>query len=260
MLCEKQYFSAQNFFDSSSYAYSSSLILVPTSIDEFASSSVLTGTGEEANGLRLIRLLIDGGTVALRRVFNRYHPAGEFEAFLDCNRSTLLRQWKRSRALSSAQLKKLFPPDGSTPDCKTFDLSLLFFLVRTTCSLHPPSNGWDTMPSPDDFSLEANIVRLKCLRNELLHMDSTCVSDRHFLTQCMEMSAVLIALGLKQAEVDRLKEEPWGGDVRYREAFFELRESNKEVQTELEKLGKRVDNLQDTVQSLNQRPSTMQGK
>lgn len=239
------------------------MILGPTSTDVFATSSVQARADETGNVSRLIRLLMVGGTEALRGVFDRFYPAGELKAFLNSNRPTLLALMKR-RTLSPVQWKKLFPP-LSTPDSSTFDISLLVLLLRNICGLRCPPNGWNTMPSPDDITLEADIARIKHMRNLLLHMVPMDVSYRDFDTQWKKMIAVLERLGLKQAEIDRLTVEPWGGDESYREAFLDWYKCEMEIKTQLREISNTLQDMVtgtvlDSVPDPNQRISTIQGR
>ena len=72
------------------------------------------------------------------------------------------------------------------------------------------------MPADDDVSLEANIVRIKFFRNELCYSVSTGVAKDEFEDKWNIVSSALVALGLDQTEVDRLKTEPVGHDTESR--------------------------------------------
>ena len=103
-----------------------------------ASPSPLASSVEKTNGAKLSRLLIDGGTMVLRTIFNRYHPPTNLLANLNTNYHTLNNLLKR-RVLHKPQWDLLFPPGGAIPDSNTFDITLVI----------PPSNQhlW-TLPSP----------------------------------------------------------------------------------------------------------------
>ena len=175
-----------------------------------AAPSPLASSVEKTNGAKLSRLLIDGGTTVLRNVFDSYHPPANLAADLNANLPTLSTLLKK-RVLRAAQWDKLFPPGGATPDSKTFDITLLFLLLTNICGLSPPLSGWHTKPLPSDTSFEANLARIKFFRNELYgHLSSTGVDTPSFNALWKEISAVLVALGLNQAEVDRLKAERCG--------------------------------------------------
>ena len=56
------------------------------------------------------------------------------------------------------------------------------------------------MPAETDHSREAEIVRIKCLRNSLCHSISTSVPNSEFEDKWNTISHSLVALGLYQLE------------------------------------------------------------
>ena len=181
-----------------------------------AAPSPLAGSVEKTNGAKLNILLIDGGTTVVRKIFNRLYPPSNLLASLKSNYHTLNSLLKIG-VLIKRQWDILFPPDGAAPDSKTFDFHLLFLLLTNICGLSPPPSGWHTTPAPSDTSLEANLVRVKYFRNTFYgHVSTTGVDTPTFTSLWQEISAVLVALGLDQADIDSLKAERWGeGDYRH---------------------------------------------
>ncbi|XP_048578793.1 uncharacterized protein LOC116614441 isoform X2 [Nematostella vectensis] len=163
------------------------------------------------NFSRLLRLLIDGGTEAFRIVFSRLHPS--LSASLSLHQITLYGLWRpprgKKKILTDKQWYKLYPPTGS-PNIQDFDITLLFVLLRNICpSLKPPPKGWDILPSIADNSLEANLVRIRCLRNELYgHIKAAALKDVEFEDYWKRISLPLIALGISADEIDDLKTRP----------------------------------------------------
>ena len=130
-------------------------------------SSILSASEEKTNGTRLARLLIDGGTHTLRKFFHTIHPFATLQVVLNNNIARL--QVLKSRGkLFDSQWKQLFPSSGDPPDTETFDITLLHLLLREICNLKTPLTGWRDLPADSDFSPEANIVRIKCFRNEVV--------------------------------------------------------------------------------------------
>ena len=173
-------------------------------------ASPLASSVEKTNGAKLSRLLIDGGTTVLRNEFDKHHPPANLAADLKASYS-ILNNLLRRRVLNTHQWNKLFPPGGTPPDSNTFDIALLFLLLTNICGLSPPPSGWHIKPSLRDTSLEANLARIKFFRNDLhVNMATTSVDTPTFNTLWMEISAALVALGLSQAEIDRLKAERFG--------------------------------------------------
>ena len=134
-----------------------------------ASPSLLAASTGTKNGVKLRRLLVDGGTAVLRKVFDGIHLSSKLAASLHVNNSTLDDLFARG-VLNEQQRNRLFPPDGSKPDSKTFDITLLFLLLTEICGSSPPARtGWNHKPQAKNKSLTANPVRIKLFRNKLLH-------------------------------------------------------------------------------------------
>ena len=197
-----------------------------------AAPSPLASSVEKTNGALLSRLLIDGGTTVLRIVFDSYHPPANLAASLNANYLTLNNLLRR-RVLRKAQWDQLFPPGGAAPDSKTFDITLLFLLLINICGLTPPPSGWHTKPPPSDTSLEANLARIKFFRNELYgHATTTGFDTPTFNALWQEISAPLVALGLNQVEIDRLKAEVCGEDD-YRNVLLDWADSEEDIKSQL---------------------------
>lgn len=179
-----------------------------------AAPSPLTSSVEKTNHIMLIRLVIDGGTTVLRKIFDRFHPPSNLLANLNANYHILSNLFRR-RVFLKPQWGLLFPPGGATPDSKTFDITLLFFLLTNICRLCCPLSGWHSKPRSSDTSLEANIVRVKLFRDMVVHGHMTTITPigvdtATFNALWQEISAVLVAFGLDQAEIDRFEAERWG--------------------------------------------------
>ena len=196
--------------------------------------SPLASSVEKANGAKLSRLLIDGGTTILRKIFDHYHPRTNLAADLNAKLS-ILSSLKHRRILNGHQWDKLFPPSGAAPDSNTFDITLLFLLLTRICGLSPPLLGWHMMPPSSDTSLEANLARIKAYRNELYgHVTRTGIQTAMFNSKWKEISSVLVSLGLSQSEVDRLKAEPCVED--YVSAVTLWTKNDGEIKSQLKEL------------------------
>ena len=197
-----------------------------------ATPSPLASSVEKTNGAKLSRLLIDGGTTVLRSIFNGYHPPASLSAALNANYLSLKKLLRR-KILHKPQWDLLIPPSGAPPDSQTFDITLLFLLLTNICGLSPPHSGWHTKPIPSDDSLEANLACIKFYRNELCgHVTTTGIADPTFSTLWQEISAVLVALGLRQAEIDRLKAERCG-EQEFLDALLEWADSEEDIKSQL---------------------------
>ena len=200
-----------------------------------AAPSPLASSVEKTNGAKLSRLLIDGGTTVLRKIFDGHHPPANLITDLNAN-YPILNNLLRRRVLNGHQWDKLFPPCGVAPDSNTFDITLLFLLLTNICGLTPPPSGWHTKPPPSDTSHEANLARVKRYRNVLYgHVTTTGVDTPTFSALWTEISGVLVSLGLDQAEVDRLKAKK-GGEQDYIDVLIEWADSEKDIKSQLKNI------------------------
>jgi hypothetical protein len=173
-------------------------------------ASILGSSDEKTNGFKLTRLIVDGGTEALRNAFRKSHP-GNLQVVLSCNQPILSRLRSRPKIINDDQWEKLYPPASNPPNINDFDTTLLSVLLRNVCGLSPPCLGWDKIPNVSDHSIEADIVRIKLYRNERFgHIPNTSVSTADFKLFWAEISSPLVRLGIDQNEIDRLENEQCG--------------------------------------------------
>ena len=200
-----------------------------------AAPSPLASSVEKTNGAKLSRLLIDGGTTVLRKIFDGHHPPANLITDLNANHP-ILNNLLRRRVLNGHQWDKLFPPGGVPPDSNTFDITLLFLLLTKICGLTPPPSGWHTKPPSSDTSHEANLARVKFYRNVLYgHVTTTGVDTLTFSALWTEISGVLVSLGLDQAEVDSLKAEK-GGEQDCIDVLIEWADSEEVIKSQLKNI------------------------
>ena len=222
-----------------------------------ATSGPLASSEDKTNGAKLSRLLIDGGTTALRSVFDTHHPPAKLAADLNSCYS-ILNNLLRRRILNTQQWDKLFPGGGVAPDSNTFDITLLFLLLTNICGLTPPHTGWHHKPPPSDTSHEANLARIKFFRNQLYgHVTTTGVDAPTCNALWKEISAVLVSLGLSQGEIDRLKAEQCG-EQDYLDALREWAESEGNLKSQLHDMRQLQNKVQQTVEDIQIQQSTIQ--
>ena len=182
-------------------------------------ASILGSPDEKSNGFKLMRLIVDGGTEALRNAFRKSHP-GNLQVVLSCtcspttscNQHILSRLRSRPKRINDDQWEKLYPPTSNPPNINDFDITLLSVLLRNVCGLWlPHDKRWDKSPNVSDHSIEADIVRIKLYRNERFgHIPNTSVSTADFKLFWAEISLPLVRLGIHQSEIDRLENEQCG--------------------------------------------------
>ena len=212
-----------------------------------ACSNVLEASEEKSNGTKISRLLIDGGTYVSRIYFDSFHPPGTLPQILSREKGKLKKGKKRG-LIGDGQWKKLFPSAGS-PTSETFDMTLLHFLIREIY-LDPTDAGskWNTMPEESDRTALANLIRIRCFRNEISHRCSTSIPNDAFKDKWKDISSALVALGLDQTEIDRLSKEPIYPDTHER-----VKEANErwklaqELNARLEVVERDVQQLKETL-------------
>ena len=223
-----------------------------------ACPSVLEASKEKSNGTKILRLLIDGGTYVSRKYFDSFHPPGTLPQIISREKKKLEKA-KRKRLIRDDQWKKLFPSDGS-PNLEEFDITLWHFLIREIYLADEiDGSTWNTMPKESDQSPLANLIRIRCFRNEINHSGSTAIPNDVFEDMWAIISSALVALGLDKTELDRLKNEPI--DHRTIERVKEDNERWKlaqELNGRLENVEKRLENVEGDAQQLKERFSTIQ--
>ena len=166
---------------------------------------VLSPASEKDNFHRLTRLLISGGTQLLREIFDIRCPPTVLPGIL--NNPATKNQLKAAK-LSKPQWDCLYPSPGTYGKSEDFDVTLLFRLLRTICSLTPPTKGWDALPASTDHSLEADLARIKYYRNSVYgHVNQNMdLKDDDFLWLWQEISQALVRTAGK---ISSKKETEW---------------------------------------------------
>ena len=214
---------------------------------------VLRSTAGKANFQRMTRLLISGGTSLLREVFDAKHPPS--------NLPTILSNPATKKLLKGAKLTKpqwdcLYPSPGVYGKSADFDVTLLFRLLRTICSLTPPPTGWDALPTSTDHSLPADLARVKYYRNSIYgHVNQGMeIKDVEFPSFWQEISEALvrisgqISLSKKvawQGAIDNLLNDPLTvEDERNVQELERWYKSDMEVKKSVEEVSERMNHLE----------------
>ena len=200
----------------------------------------IASTKGTTNYARLCRLLVDVGTQALRDTFDRIHPqAGLHEVLKRPPVHPTLRCLRKKRILNPAQWGKLYPTIPSSLSSANFDITLLVLLLKNTCGLRPPTSGWNSLPPAEDTSIEANIARVLCYRNEVYsHGNQAFVDDQTFSSYWVEISNALVELGGEKSNygaiINQLKTEDMDPDIEehYQELLKEWKKEDNSI-TEL---------------------------
>ena len=181
---------------------------IPLSSSDSGSGSVFDTSEEKTNGTRLARLLIDGGTHVLRKFLDSVYPEPTLLANELKKNRTKFQTLKSKGVIFKEQWEMLFPTSG-LPDSKEFDITLLHLLIRELCCLKAPRTGWHKIPADDDQSMEANIARIKCFRNELFHSKSTSIPNNEFEDKwnIIVSSLEAIKIGVYRKKIQALKND-----------------------------------------------------
>ena len=203
-------------------------------------ASVLDNSEEKTNGFKLMRLIVDGGTEALRQTLTKYCP-GNLQAVLSTHHHPLLKL-KINKIINQSQWDKLYPAASVPPNINDFDITLLCVLLKNICGLKSHKDPiWHKIPIVSDHSVEADIVRVRLFRNERFgHIPNTAVSDGDFQSFWAEISGSLVRLGIDQREIDRLESEPCGKEEVER-VLNEWEKSESEITKSLERIRAVVD-------------------
>ena len=196
-----------------------------------ASSACSSFSPSSGKWLRLARLLIDEGTNVLKQfLLFSIHPE-TLENTLKKN-SIKLKQLKSKRVICDVDWEKLFPASGDPPNADEFDITLLHLLIREFSNLPKPAKGWHELPDETDDSIQANITRIKCCRNELSHRSSTAISESEFEEKWNQISSSLegILVHIHKQKTRRLKNDPIDENMRQKleDHIKEWRELNQQ--------------------------------
>ncbi|KAL9959132.1 hypothetical protein ACROYT_G036220 [Oculina patagonica] len=169
------------------------------------SDEVLRSTRGKGNFQRVARLLISGGTTLLREIFDQICPPSNLPAIL---KNPATEKQLKAAKLTKPQWDCLYPSPGVCGKSADLDVTLLFRLLRTICSLIPPATGWDTLPVSTDHSLSADLARIKYYRNAVYgHVSQKMeITDDEFPQLWQEISGALIRLA---ARISLAKKHEW---------------------------------------------------
>ena len=87
-----------------------------------------------------------------------------------------------------------FNYSGTSSD--DFDLTLMICLLRNLGSIHPPSSGWDRLPSRNEKTIGAYLARLKFYRNWLAHSTVSTIASNDFQDMWTEVEEVRLQCAL----------------------------------------------------------------
>ena len=221
---------------------------------------VLRSSKKRDNFQRLTRLLMSGGTVLLREVFDIRCPPKDLPTKLK-NSTT---KKKLEKILDKTQTKCLYPSSEKYGESRDFDITLLYRLLTNICGVKPPaateSNG---LPVTTDHSLEADLLRIKWYRNSIYaHVEDMDITDGEFQRLWREISETLVRIA---GQISPAKEKEWKNaidtflndplteeDKRHEQELQRWYQNDTEVKENLEKVDSSMKHLEKEFKYLRQ--------
>ena len=223
---------------------------------------LLRSNAGKENFQRLTRLLITGGTALLRELFDMFCPPNDLPKLL--KNPTIMNHLKAAK-LTKPERDCLYPSMGVYGKSVEFDVTLLFRLLRALCGLIPPATGWDALPVTSDYSLEADLARIKYYRNTIYgHVSQNMeISDAtEFLSLWKEISEALVRIAGHishekktewQKAIDNFLTDPLTDeDKRNVEELLTWYRSDVEVKKSIEKLETTTQEMKEQMGELHQ--------
>ncbi|XP_078380063.1 uncharacterized protein LOC144663008 isoform X2 [Oculina patagonica] len=205
-------------------------------------------TKGKENFQRLTRLLMCGGVRLLREMFDSFHSPTDLP--LKLGDPAIQTQLRRAR-ISKPEWDSLYPSPGTFGKSADFDITLTFRLLRTICNLTEPPTGWDNLPNSTDYSLEADLARIKFYRNSIYGHNTTMeITDSAFGNFWTDISEALLRIAesispAKRVEwmksIDKLLRDPLTTEAqRYVDELQLWYKNDMEVKDAVEQVGNQL--------------------
>ena len=135
--------------------------------DIMAAASAIDPSEEKTYHLKWLSLLVDGGTLVLRDQFDQQILPQDLYTTLNSSQIIKKITFLVNKKVINPQQQLQLYPQNRMPDSSTFDVSVLACLLRNICGLKNEHDPVWTKPTVTDLSVEADIYRLRTLRNEV---------------------------------------------------------------------------------------------
>ena len=202
-------------------------------------------TKEATNYARLCRLLIEVGSQVLREKFNDIHDPANLHIILN-SRMPKLTSLRSRRILSQAQWDSMNPAVHATVSSENFDISTLCVLLMNICNLSPPETGWRHLPAPTDYSLGADIIRMRHFRNSLYaHVTKASIDETSFNSSWSDIRGVLVRLGGARYDevISKMKTECMDPDTEedYKSLLKEWQKQDDDIRDRLKSIDEKTE-------------------
>lgn len=132
---------------------------------------------KQLNFARFSIVCIDINKLPLKDILNIFIPPLELKKEIKKRQSLLTGEYK----LNPDQRKKCNYNSHNDPDYSTFDITLLYKLIRNLCPSLQPTKKWGNKPASNDLDVADDIERIRYLRNSIVaHSASAEISDDEF--------------------------------------------------------------------------------
>ncbi|XP_006873380.1 PREDICTED: E3 ubiquitin-protein ligase DZIP3 [Chrysochloris asiatica] len=159
----------------------------------------------------LLHIIIISGTDIVRQIFDEAMPPSLLKKELLIHKNVLEPYYNHlwtNHPLGGAW-HLLYPPNKELPQSKQFDLYLLLALIKHLNIFPEPQKGWNVEPPSSDLSKSADILRLCKYRDTLLsEILMNGLTESQFNSIWKKVSDILLRLGMKQEDIDKVKENP----------------------------------------------------
>uniref|UniRef100_A0A8D0P848 RING-type E3 ubiquitin transferase n=1 Tax=Sus scrofa TaxID=9823 RepID=A0A8D0P848_PIG len=159
----------------------------------------------------LLHIIIVSGTDIVRQIFDEAMPPPLLKKELLIHKNVLEPYYNHlwtNHPLGGAW-HLLYPPNKELPQSKQFDLYLLLALIKHLNVFPAPKKGWNMEPPSSDLSKSADILRLCKYRDILLsEILMNGLTESQFNSIWKKVSDILLRLGMKQEDIDTVKENP----------------------------------------------------
>ncbi|XP_060054393.1 E3 ubiquitin-protein ligase DZIP3 isoform X2 [Erinaceus europaeus] len=159
----------------------------------------------------LLHIIIICGTDTVRQIFDEAIPPPLLRRELLIHKNILEPYYNHlwtNHPLGGAW-HLLYPPNKELPKSKQFDLYLLLALIKHLNIFPAPTKGWNMEPPSSDISKSADILRLCKYRDILLsEILMNGLTESQFNSIWEKVSDILLRLGMKQEDIDKVKENP----------------------------------------------------
>lgn len=142
---------------------------------------------EEQNFIRFVKVCVDVLKLPLIDILaSEIKPVDLYDTLQS---AFLLKDTKIK--LRSNQLKICYLAPPAIPDYNTFDITLLYTLIRNLCPSLKPSQNWGFEPRATDIQIGDDIERLRLSRNNFLHSTSNKIPVGDFEALWMYLKSTI---------------------------------------------------------------------